>query len=82
MAQPFKGPRRGYNLRWPEDVRQAVKARADEAGMTMNDYLLDLAMRDQAGRCDNCSSCSACAQRPPAGADTIPGIEDAIHDAA
>ncbi len=47
MARPSKGPRRGFQVRWTEDDRQLVKAKADGAGLTMNDYLIELARRDQ-----------------------------------
>jgi hypothetical protein len=47
MAQPWKGPRRGFLVRWSEDDRCLVKARAEAAGLTMTDYLVQLARRDE-----------------------------------
>lgn len=47
MAQPHKGPRRGYNLRWADEDRLLAKARAEAAGMTVVDYLVTLMRRDE-----------------------------------
>ncbi|RJK92532.1 hypothetical protein D5H78_18825 [Vallicoccus soli] len=37
-------------MRWTEEERQVVKARADAAGLTMNDYLVELVRRDEVDR--------------------------------
>jgi len=47
MAAPHKGPRRGFQLRWTDDERRLVRARADAAGMTMTEYLVALVHRDE-----------------------------------
>ncbi len=47
MAQPHKGARRGFQIRWREEDRALVAARAAAMGMTMNDYLLTLVHRDE-----------------------------------
>ena len=47
MAQPHKGPRRGYLLRWSEQERQIAESRATKAGMTMAEYLIALMHRDE-----------------------------------
>ena len=47
MAQPHKGPRRGFLVRWTEDERCLAKARADASGLTMTDYLVALVRRDE-----------------------------------
>jgi hypothetical protein len=47
MAQPHKGPRRGFFLRWTEQDRQLAESRAAKAGLTMGDYMISLLHRDQ-----------------------------------
>jgi hypothetical protein len=71
MAQPWKGPRRGFQLRWSEDDRQLVKAKAEAAGLTMNDYLIELARRDQV---DEHGRPLWAAAGPPSQAEVLPGL--------
>jgi len=47
MAQPYKGPRRGFNLKWTEEDRRLAQTRAGKAGLTMTDYLVTLLHRDE-----------------------------------
>jgi len=47
MAQPHKGPRRGFLVRWTEDERSLAKTRAEAAGLTMTEYLVTLVRRDE-----------------------------------
>ena len=47
MAQPYKGPRRGFNLKWTEEDRKLAQTRAGKAGLTMTDYLVTLLHRDE-----------------------------------
>ena len=46
MATPYKGPRTQFNIRWSDDVRRLARARAAAAGLTVNDYLTELVIRD------------------------------------
>lgn len=43
----YKGPRRGFCLKWTEEDRLVVQSRASKAGLTMADYLITLVYRDQ-----------------------------------
>jgi hypothetical protein len=43
----YKGPRRGFNLKWTEEDRKLAQTRADRAGLTMTDYLVTLLHRDE-----------------------------------
>ena len=47
MAQPWKGPRPGFQLRWSTDVRQMARTHAEAAGLTVTDYLIELIRRDE-----------------------------------
>jgi hypothetical protein len=47
MAQPHKGPRRGFLLRWTDEDRLLVKTHSSAAGLTMTDYLVALVRRDE-----------------------------------
>lgn len=49
MAQPHKGARRGFVVRWREADRARVHARAEEVGLTMNEYVLALIKQDLDG---------------------------------
>lgn len=49
MAQPHKGPRRGFLVRWSDEDGLLAKAQAAAAGMTTNDYLTHLVRQDQLG---------------------------------
>lgn len=71
MAQPWKGPRRGFQLRWTESDRQLVKAKAEAAGLTMNDYLVELARRDEVDETGRplWAACPSLSE-----ADTLPGL--------
>lgn len=46
MAQPHKGPRRGFLVRWTDEDGRRAKAQAAAAGMSINDYLTQLVRRD------------------------------------
>ena len=46
MATPYKGPRTQFNIRWSNDIRRLARARAAAAGLTVNDYLIELVRRD------------------------------------
>lgn len=64
MAQPHKGPRRSYLVRWSDEDGRRAKAQAAAAGMTTNDYLTQLVRRDevdQEGRPTGASERSAAA---------------------
>ena len=58
----YKGPRRGFNLKWTEQDRLTAQQRAQKAGLTMNDYLLTLLHRDQVDP-DGCPTWAPEAQR-------------------
>ncbi|HWG85448.1 MAG TPA: hypothetical protein VNT60_08220 [Deinococcales bacterium] len=71
MAQPWKGPRRGFQIRWTEDDRRLVKSKAEAAGMTMNDYLIELARRDEVDDCGR----PLWAAGAVASEEALPGLE-------
>lgn len=52
MAQPHKGPRRGFLVRWSDEDGLRAKAQAAAAGMTTTDYLTHLVRQDQVGQDD------------------------------
>ena len=58
-------------MRWSEDERQLVKATAEAAGLTMNDYLIELARRDQV---DEDGRPLWVASGPATQAEVIPGL--------
>jgi len=47
MAFPGKGNRVGVLIKCPIDERELMKKRAAAAGLTLMDYLLELARRDE-----------------------------------
>lgn len=47
MAQPHKGPRRSFLVRWTDEDGCRAKAQAAAAGMTVTDYLTQLVRRDE-----------------------------------
>lgn len=59
-------------MRWTEDDRQLVKGKADAAGLTMNDYLIELARRDEVD--EKGRPLWARGERPVS-CDALPGLE-------
>lgn len=57
-------------IRWTEQQRRQVKARADAAGLTMNDYVVELIRRDEVDP----DGCPRWAESVPS-RDELPGFE-------